>query len=95
MEEMYENQTFQQFGQKIRHGLEKQEENEKIRAEEKELALQLKRIQEDLKKQQDEFAKEAAESSDDISKYKKLVNEAQTESELLIKYYQSLFNSEL
>jgi len=76
MEEMYENQTFQVFGQKIRHGLEKQEENEKIRAEEKELALQLKRIQEDLKKQQDEFAKEAAESSDDISKYKKLVNEA-------------------
>ena len=39
MEEMYENQTFQQFGQKVRLGLEKQEENEKIRAEEKELAL--------------------------------------------------------
>jgi len=44
MEEMNENQSFQTFGQKIRHGLEKQEENEKIRAEEKELATQLKRI---------------------------------------------------
>ena len=43
----------------------------------------------------DEFAKEAQESSEDIAKYKKLVNEAQTESELLIKYYQSLFNSQL
>lgn len=44
MEEMYEHQSFQTFSQKVRHGLEKQEENEKIRAEEKELATQLKRI---------------------------------------------------
>lgn len=58
-EEMAENQTFSVFTNKVKVGLEEQHEYEKIRKEEKELAQQLKTIQEDLKKQQDEFAKEA------------------------------------
>ena len=95
MVEMEQNQTFGPFRHEVKVGLEKQEENEKYRKEEQELNVDLKRIADELKKQQDEFAKEAQESLDDITKFKKMVNEAQTESELLTKYYQSLFNGEL
>ena len=50
-EEMAENQTFNTFTHRVTDGLEEQNEYEKIRKEEKELAQQLKTIQEDLKKQ--------------------------------------------
>jgi hypothetical protein len=43
----------------------------------------------------DEFAKEATESSDEISKLRKQVNECKTQSDLEINYKQSEINGEL
>ena len=47
---------------------------------------EIKEINENLKKKQDEFAKEAQESSDEIVKLKKAVNETKTESGLQLQY---------
>jgi hypothetical protein len=43
----------------------------------------------------DEFAKEATESSDEINKLRKQVNECKTQSELEINYKQSEINGDL
>ena len=86
MEEMAEHQTFISFKGDVTKGLQDQEEFENLRAQEKSLNTEIKKINDDLKRQQDEFAKEAQESSDDIARFKKQVNETKTESELQIQY---------
>lgn len=57
-----------------------------MRTREKELNNEIKTINESLKRKQDEFAKEAQESSDDIIRLKKNVNETKTQAELEVQY---------
>ena len=42
----------------------------------------IKQVNEDLKKKQDDYAKEAGESTEDITRYRKQLNETKIESEL-------------
>lgn len=86
MEQMQENQTFSTFKAEIDNGLESQDKFEKLRNTEKELNNEIKNINDSLKRKQDEFAKEAQESSDDIIRLKKNVNETKTQAELEVQY---------
>jgi multidrug resistance efflux pump len=84
MKFMAENQSFSEFKSIVDKAIVKYEEFDNLRDEEQKLNAEIKKISEDLKKKQDNFAKEAQESSDDIQKLKKQVNECKTESELQI-----------
>jgi cell division protein FtsB len=63
MGEMKDQLSYSQFKSDIRSGLDAQGEFDRLRNKEKELNLEIKRLQEDFKKAQDEFAKEALENN--------------------------------
>lgn len=88
MDEMADNQQYQNFKKEIDEGMEKQQEFDNLRQQEKDFLNEIKTINDNLKKKQDEFAKEAQESSDEIIRLKKAVNETKTESELQLQYKQ-------
>lgn len=86
MQEMEANQSFAEFQKRIEDGIQAQQEFEKLKEEEKDYMAKIKKINEDLKQKQDSNAKEAAESTEDITKYRKQLNETKTESQLQIEY---------
>lgn len=78
--------SYAQFKADIRAGLEAQGEFERLRNEEKNLNIEIKRLSEESKRAQDEFAKEANENNQEILNLKKQVNETKTEKELYVQY---------
>lgn len=74
-EEVNETQSFTDFKRKVDEELKEQTDFERLQEKEKSLNHEIRTINEDLKKKMDEFAKEATESSDEISKLRKQVNE--------------------
>ena len=68
----------------IRNGIDAQGEFERLRNLEKELNLEIKRINDEYKSAQDTYAKEAMDNNQDILKLKKQVNETKTEAELYV-----------
>lgn len=89
MKFMAENQSFSEFKSFVDNAIIKYDEFDNLKQEEHRLNTEIKKISEELKKKQDSFAKEAQESSDEITKLKKMVNECKTESELQIQYKKS------
>lgn len=89
MEEMTETQSFTDFKNNVDTQLVQQHDFDRLVKQEKDLNNEIRDINENLKKKMDEFAKEATESSDEISKLRKQVNECKTQSDLEIQYKQS------
>ena len=86
MEEMTETQSFTDFKNNVDTQLVQQHDFDRLVKQEKDLNNEIRDINENLKKKMDEFAKEATESSDEISKLRKQVNECKTQSDLEIQY---------
>jgi len=86
MDETSETQSFTDFKSNVEQQLEEQQDFERLVQQEKTLNAEIREINENLKKKMDEFAKEATESSDEISKLRKQVNECKTQSDLEINY---------
>ena len=78
MEEMTETQSFTDFKNNVDTQLVQQHDFDRLVKQEKDLNNEIRDINENLKKKMDEFAKEATESSDEISKLRKQVNECKT-----------------
>ena len=95
MDETLESQSFTDFKTNVDQQLVEQHDFERLVQNEKTLNTEIRDINENLKKKMDEFAKEATESSDEISKLRKQVNECKTQSDLEINYKQSEINGEL
>jgi len=86
MDETLESQSFTDFKSNVDQQLIEQHDFERLVQQEKTLNTEIREINENLKKKMDEFAKEATESSDEISKLRKQVNECKTQSDLEINY---------
>jgi len=78
--------SYSQFKHDIKAGLDAQGEFDRLRNQEKDLNLEIKKLNEDFKKAQDEYAKEALENNQEILNLKKQVNECKTEAELHVQY---------
>ena len=78
--------SYSTFKQDIKAGLDAQGEFDRLRNQEKDLNLEIKKLNEDFKKAQDEYAKEALENNQEILNLKKQVNECKTEAELHVQY---------
>jgi outer membrane murein-binding lipoprotein Lpp len=78
--------TYTKFRETIKAGQEEQEKFDKLRNEEKDLNMEIKRLSEEFKRAQDEYAKEANENNQEILNLKKQVNETKTEKELYVQY---------
>ena len=74
------------FQKKIEDDIQQQQKYDILKQEEKEYTNLIKQVNEDLKKKQDDYAKEAGESTEDITRYRKQLNETKIESELQIQY---------
>lgn len=59
-----------------------------MRQEEKDYTQKIQKITVDLKKKQDDYAKEAGDSTEDITKYRKQLNETKIDIELQNQYTQ-------
>lgn len=79
---MEETQGYGIFQKKIEDDIQQQKKYEVLRAEEKEFTQLIKKVNEDHKKKIDDYAKEAGESTEDIKRYGKQLNETKIESEL-------------
>lgn len=77
---------FTRFKNEIKTGLEAQGEFDRLRNQEKDLNLEIKKLNDDFKFAQDEYAKEALENNKEILTLKKQVNETKTEAELHVQY---------
>ena len=86
VDEIMDVQSYGLFKGKVDKELNDRNEFDNLHQLEKELNNEIKQINENLKKKMDEFANEAQESSDEISRLKKQVNECKTQSELEIQY---------
>lgn len=82
MREMEETQAYGQFQKKIEDDMQQQQKYEILRKEEKEYTQKIQKVNVDLKKKQDDYAKEAGESTEDITKYRKQLNETKIDIEL-------------
>ena len=72
--------------------MQQQQKYEILRQEEKNYTQQIQKVNLELKKKQDDYAKEAGDSTEDISKNRKKLNETKIESELEIQYTQRRIN---
>ena len=88
MNEMEETQLYGQFQKKIEDDMQQQQKYEILRQEEKTYTQKIQKVNIDLKKKQDDYAKEAGESTEEITKNRKKLNETKIESELEIQYTQ-------
>lgn len=75
---------FENFATNIAKELSNQSEFDRLRAEEKDLNLKIKKITDDERKAKDETAKQQHEDNLEISEKKKLVNETEVEAKLHI-----------
>ena len=64
--------------------MQQQQKYEILRKEEKDYTQKSQKLNVDLKKKQDDYAKEAGESTKDITKYRKQLNETKINIELQI-----------
>lgn len=72
--------------------MQQQQKYEILRKEEKDYTQKIQKVNVDLKKKQDDYAKEAGESTEDITKYRKQLNETKIDIELQIQYTQRRIN---
>jgi hypothetical protein len=77
---------YTKFKNDIKAGLEAQQEFDRLRNQEKDLNLEIKKLNDDFKFAQDEYAKEALENNKEILTLKKQVNETKTEADLHVQY---------
>lgn len=83
---MEETQSYVQFQKRIEEDIQQQQLYDNLKKEEKDYTNKIKKVNDDLKKKQDDYAKEAGESTEDITRYRKQLNETKIESELQIQY---------
>jgi hypothetical protein len=77
---------YETFANDIAKELLKQQEFDRLRAEEKDLNLRIKKVTDDERKAKEEAAKQQHEDNLDISEKKKTVNETEVEAKLHIQY---------
>ena len=68
--------------------MKQQQKYEILRQEEKDYTQKIQKITVDLKKKQDDYAKEAGDSTEDITKYRRQLNETKIDIELQNQYTQ-------
>lgn len=88
MHEMEETQGYGQFQKKIEDDMQQQQKYDKLKEDERTYTQKIQKVNSDLKKKQDDYAKEAGESTEEITKYRKNLNEVKIETELQIQYTQ-------
>lgn len=86
IEEMKENQSYQDFKSSIEEGIREKDRYGDLKVQEKAFNDDIKKYNEMLKKNNEEYAAEAQQSQEDTVKLRKTLNETMTESELQVQY---------
>lgn len=86
--------SYSHFNDNIKGEIEKQNKFEKLREEEKQLNMQIKKVTEDMRKAQDEHAAENDERDQEIKDLKKRLNETEVEAALHIQHLENCIKGE-